>query len=215
MQYRKATIDVYSGRCGAVHHFSLKDAHSKVASPECCTLESKYFWSCISILMPDLWFFLVSLLTIFEEISSKNCGGRHEHNYNKGFDPIVCTRNLDKISLQKSQYHLFRIFLKLLWKCNSLSNSSLNWGQLIIWCLFYGHAQMFTQYLCTRGVPKWKTKYVYNLLQFWCLPGNGMISKSNRIPKEKYILIFNNKTTSCPSELFVTLIFEDFNANLI
>ena len=93
MQYRKATIDVYSGRCGAVHHFSLKDAHSKVASPECCTLESKYFWSCISILMPDLWFFLVSLLTIFEEISSKNCGGRHEHNYNKGFDPIVCTRN--------------------------------------------------------------------------------------------------------------------------
>ena len=24
----------------------------------------------------------------------------------------------------------------------------------------YGHAQMFTQYLCTRGVPKWKTKYI-------------------------------------------------------
>ena len=103
MQYRKATIDVYSGRCGAVHHFSLKDAHSKVASPECCTLESKYFWSCILILMPDLWIFLLPSLTIFEEISNKNCGGMNTIVSNKSFDPIVCTRNLDKISLQKSQ----------------------------------------------------------------------------------------------------------------
>ena len=130
MQYRKATIDVYSGRCGAVHHFSLKDAHSKVASPECCTLESMYIWSCILIFLPDLWIFLLSLLTIFEKIPNKNCGGMNIIISNKSFEPIVCTRNLDKISLQKSQYHLCRIFLKPLWKCNSLSNSRLNWGSV-------------------------------------------------------------------------------------
>ena len=78
MQYRKATIDVYSGRCGAVHHFSLKDAHSKVASPECCTLESKFFWSCILI-------FLNFPPIFFDNIwrSTQQKLRRHEHNYNK------------------------------------------------------------------------------------------------------------------------------------
>ena len=82
MQYRKATIDVYSGRCGAVHHFSLKDAHSKVASPECCTLESKYFLKLhFNFFAWPLNFPPIFVGNIWENTQQKL--RRHEHNYNK------------------------------------------------------------------------------------------------------------------------------------